>query len=101
MQTAHDGQRTGGPAKLFHFGSFALWAFLLGSALAGNCLQAVTKRAYLVFALAALIFVWLPEVLQTLNPDRHPAWLDVGINFAGALLGAAAQFLLVRFSRAK
>jgi len=38
-------------------------------------------------ALAALALALLSEGLQYFAIDRHPRWLDVGIDMSGALLG--------------
>ena len=38
-------------------------------------------------ALVALALALLTEGLQFLATDRHPRWLDVGIDMAGALAG--------------
>lgn len=37
----------------------------------------------------ALCLALVSEALQLLAIDRHPRWLDVGIDMAGALIGAA------------
>ncbi len=37
--------------------------------------------------LAALCLVLVSEALQFFAVDRHPRWLDVGIDISGALLG--------------
>ena len=46
--------------------------------------------------LAALALALLTEGLQFLAIDRHPRWLDVGIDMGGALLGVALASLLSR-----
>jgi VanZ family protein len=46
--------------------------------------------------LAALALALLTEGLQFFAIDRHPRWLDVGIDMGGALLGVALASLLSR-----
>jgi NO-binding membrane sensor protein with MHYT domain len=51
--------------------------------------------------LAALALALLTEGLQFLAIDRHPRWLDVGIDMGGALLGVALGGLSTDATRPK
>ena len=51
--------------------------------------------------LAALALALLTEGLQFLAIDRHPRWLDVGIDMGGALLGVALGGLSAGVTRPK
>lgn len=62
-----------------HFVLFAGMAMLL----AARPLAWPAARILLVLLVLAL----LTEGLQFLTADRHPRWLDVGIDMAGALVG--------------
>jgi hypothetical protein len=66
-------------SPLSHFVLFASMAMLLAARpLAWPALR---------IGLAALALALLTEGLQFLAIDRHPRWLDVGIDLAGALAG--------------
>jgi hypothetical protein len=66
-------------SSLSHFVLFASMAMLLAARpLAWPALR---------IGLAALALALLTEGLQFLAIDRHPRWLDVGIDLAGALAG--------------
>jgi len=51
--------------------------------------------------LAALALALLTEGLQFFALDRHPRWLDVGIDMGGALLGVALGGLSTDATRPK
>ncbi|MGB4584790.1 MAG: VanZ family protein [Rhodoferax sp.] len=47
--------------------------------------------------LAALFLALVSEALQFFATDRHPRWLDVGIDMAGAVVGLGLVMVRVRW----
>jgi VanZ family protein len=47
--------------------------------------------------LAALFLALASEALQFFATDRHPRWLDVGIDMAGAVVGLGLVMVRVRW----
>ena len=70
------------PSWLSSFAHFLLFAGM-AMLLAARPLAWPTARIVLLLLGLAL----LTEGLQFLTADRHPRWLDVGIDMAGALVG--------------
>lgn len=86
--------------KLAHFSEFAL----LGFNLAWYLVLRKGRRASVpgccgLAWLLATLYAGTDELHQMFVADRGPALLDVGIDSAGALFGAAAVCLLCRFTR--
>ena len=77
-----------------YISSFAHFVIFAGMAMvAAMCpLAWPVKR----IVLAALLLVLLTEGLQFLAVDRHPLWLDIGIDMAGTVAG----LVLARLARA-
>ena len=75
------------PSVIFHFASYALWAFLLSGAIRKTYWSKLTVLHAIFFLPIILLFVSLQEGLQAFNPNRYPSLSDVGINFAGSLTG--------------
>lgn len=73
-----------------HFAVFAGMALLMKSRPLDFSVRSVL--------LVALALALLSEGLQFLTPDRHPRWIDVGIDMSGALLGLALARALAAFS---
>lgn len=76
------------PSWISSFAHFALFA-CLAVVLAARPIAWPVAR----IALALLALALLTEGLQVLAMDRHPRWLDVGIDMAGALTGVVLIFL--------
>ena len=84
------------PAKLYHFGSFALWTLLLSGALARGYRSALNAKQIALCLLSLVAFAAIPEGLQHFNSARTPAWFDVALNFTGGLMGLAFQSIVAR-----
>lgn len=77
--------------KAAHLVLFAVLAVLASGALAEARNTLPSPGLYGVL----LLWCWLDEATKPLVPGRHFSWLDVGLNGAGILLGAALWHLVV------
>jgi hypothetical protein len=84
------------PAKLFHLSVFAGWTFLLGGALSNGYRKPLSRKHWQICLYSLIGFVGIPEGLQCLNPNRHFAWMDVGINLLGGLSGLGFRYYFCR-----
>lgn len=84
------------PAKIYHFCAFTLWAVLLAGALCRGYRHVLPMRYVILCVLGLLVFAAIPEGLQHFNSARHPAWFDIGVNFAGGLVGLACQTVVAQ-----
>ena len=84
-----------------HFGLSSLAHFVLFASMA--CLQLWQPLAWPIgrVLLGALFLALLTEGLQFFAIDRHPRWVDVGIDLAGTVTGLGLVNLLIflKFSR--
>ena len=78
-------------AKSFHFTAYAFWAWLLLGLCAGGYLRPIERRWLGICFMMLAAMACLQEGLQFLNPTRHPALMDVGINILGGLFCFAAR----------
>jgi len=76
--------------------SLAHFVLFLGMALAARLRP--LAFSVICIAVAALGLGLLSEGLQFFAVDRHPRWRDVGIDFAGALVGLACAEVVSRYS---
>lgn len=76
--------------KAAHPVLFAGLAMLIGLALR----SAGCRTGLLPAGIAQLLWCWGDEATKRMVPGRHFAWLDVGLNAVGTLLGSGAVLLL-------
>lgn len=82
--------------KVGHVCGYMLWVFLWCGVLSGGYRAPLPKYAWIWLPIGIFVLAAVPEWLQSFNPKRHPAWLDVGYNTAGALIGLGIRQLAVR-----
>lgn len=76
--------------KAAHTALFAGLAVFIGLALrSADC-----RAGMLPVWVAQLLWCWGDEATKRMVPGRHFAWLDVGLNAVGTLLGNGAVLLL-------
>jgi len=86
------------PAKIYHWATFAVWAFLLAGALATGYWKPLPDRALWTCAGGILVFAAITEILQSLNATRTPLFSDVCINLFGGATGLCCRALMRRLS---
>ncbi|MCZ7646984.1 MAG: hypothetical protein M5U26_17300 [Planctomycetota bacterium] len=79
--------------KVLHVLVFAAWTYLLANALGRPPHGELSARARWILAGMVVLTAGGTELLQQLNPARHPAWADAGFDLLGAGLGLAARAL--------
>ena len=83
--------------KAAHFTVYAILAFNLANSLKFHM---ANKKAVLLTAwVGASIYGITDEIHQYFVPGRHMSVMDMGINSAGALLGAVFVYLLIMKTR--
>ncbi len=83
-------------AKAFHFAAYALWMWLLTGLLAAGYRRPLAPRTALVCVALLLGMSATQEALQYINPTRHPALFDFGVNMAGGLACLGARPWMAR-----
>ncbi|MFB6246464.1 MAG: VanZ family protein [Candidatus Pacearchaeota archaeon] len=72
----------------YHLLAFTIFGFFLFSSIKEN----PTKRHFLIALIVAIMYGILDEMHQIFVPLRNPSLLDVGIDFAGALIGTTTYY---------
>jgi len=90
------------PGLLFkagHVFGYVLWIFLWCGVVSGGYRRPLPRWSWVWIPLGIFLLAAIPEGLQGLNPARHPAWMDVGYNALGAVIGLGIRLVVVREHR--
>jgi hypothetical protein len=90
------GLKPGALMKVGHVAGYVLLVVLWCGALSTGYRERLPRKTHIWLLISILLLAAATEALQGLNPNRHPAWLDVGYNVLGALIGFGLRQLLVR-----
>jgi VanZ family protein len=83
---------------LAHLGIFTVFSFLLTGIFLGKWSHSISKgKVISAVILWSLIFSLITETGQYFIPGRYFHWLDIIINFIGAMLGIGIFFLKFKY----
>ena len=81
-----------GADKVLHVGGFAVWGFLCGWALAGNCPGLSGPWFVLIVTVAGALYGFSDELHQSFVKERTPDPWDLLADLGGSLLGVCVAF---------